>query len=47
MKRYPHFGCTRPQLTAATVDILPSRIAQLRQNAPLMQRAGNLFAALP
>ena len=47
MKRYPHFGCARPQLTAPAIHILPGRIAQLRQNAPLMQRAGNLFAALP
>lgn len=39
----------RPRLTAAAaaVDVLASRVKRLRQDAPLLQRASHLFAALP
>src|SRR5678816_4420805 len=37
----------RAQLAAAAVDILDGRIAQLGQDAALMERAGDLSGALP
>ncbi|ODV17136.1 MAG: hypothetical protein ABT25_30115 [Variovorax sp. SCN 67-20] len=40
-------NAARPQLAAAAIDILPRRIAQLGEDAALVQRAGHLLAALP